>query len=730
MPLVNRAPIDPATGKLMVTTTTPTAAWPSIGAMTYKPDTGELAVIDAVPAAGDPWNGGIRFTNLGAMYVTTVLPAPIFYIGGIVVSADGRVFMSSGAPLYGVGGWPIAADGGVAGSGLSPQPMFFAPLMTTLVPTTAGNPTFTFTRNILAYVADNEGILRQAMMGEARFQGARRVANAVYPGSKSEGNVYIATGTTPPTTGVVAFDGKTNASFITFPAGAASSANSQANSYSATPAWGSGPATVIPNGAYLRFSGYFALSRPLVGAEAILVNTNGAATFGPLVTFTAALQPGTTFQRFSTNAAAGPQTVPGAGYYINPTAALTAPITVYVWGHQVEVVGGQSNQAPSEYVSVGMLAAPWHGNGVDGVKYFNTTNGNSVTGNVVTEAPGVPIPLATTLGYVAENTATNLNPQSQTFNSWNNSNAPVTADTQIAPDGTLTADTIADDATNAAHWRSSNPAPSVTAGNVYTVSCYLKAGTASWIQLAMYDGAGRWANFNLANGTVGFKQASVTTTSIVPLPNGWYRCSFTYTGTGTGPSPFYVGGLNNADTNANLPAYVGTGLTVYAWGYQVEQASDPSSYIPTTTAAVVRNLDQLSYLAVVGNADGAVGTAYAECTLQAGLNTGLIRGIVDWAGYYPLNYPNSNNFLLGRSSGGIVTTVNSKLTAVVNKNAAAWSGATMSVCLNGGAVATGTFAAYANSGNLAFGWNLLGSLRNVKFYATRLTDVELQAMTT
>jgi hypothetical protein len=36
-----------------------------------------------------------------------------------------------------------------------------------------------------------------------------------------------------------------------------------------------------------------------------------------------------------------------------------------------EDVTGQSNQNPSEYVSCGVLAAPYYGAGVDGVQYFN-----------------------------------------------------------------------------------------------------------------------------------------------------------------------------------------------------------------------------------------------------------------------------------------------------------------------------------------------------------------------
>jgi hypothetical protein len=89
---------------------------------------------------------------------------------------------------------------------------------------------------------------------------------------------------------------------------------------------------------------------------------------------------------------------------------------------QIENVTGQANQNPSEYVSVGVLSAPYYGAGVDGVKYFNTTNGNTVASNVVTEAAGTPLTGITLLAEstdIATFTGTNLsswyNPSAGTF---------------------------------------------------------------------------------------------------------------------------------------------------------------------------------------------------------------------------------------------------------------------------------------------------------------------------
>ena len=65
--------------------------------------------------------------------------------------------------------------------------------------------------------------------------------------------------------------------------------------------------------------------------------------------------------------------------------------TIRVAGFQIEDITGQSILAPAEYVSVNVLnAVPYHGAGVDGVKYFDTT------------LTGAKIPEATLKGFLNE----------------------------------------------------------------------------------------------------------------------------------------------------------------------------------------------------------------------------------------------------------------------------------------------------------------------------------------
>ena len=95
--------------------------------------------------------------------------------------------------------------------------------------------------------------------------------------------------------------------------------------------------------------------------------------------------------------------------------------TVFIRKAMLESKVGVTNQNPSEYVSVGVLSAPYHGLGVDGIKAFDTLNGNTVTNNVVTEATGAlirsgvagvaataPVDSGGPHGYLAESAATQI----------------------------------------------------------------------------------------------------------------------------------------------------------------------------------------------------------------------------------------------------------------------------------------------------------------------------------
>lgn len=192
-------------------------------------------------------------------------------------------------------------------------------------------------------------------------------------------------------------------------------------------------------------------------------------------------------------------------------------------------------------------------------------------------------------GTIVEAAATNLCLQSQDFTTtWTASNAAtnatISANAATAPDGTLTADALVEDADNG-HWV--QQLITLTAAQ-HTYSVFVAPGLRTWCQLQSFDGTtSRNCYFNLAgNGAVG--SSSGCTGRIVVAANGFYRCEITFTPLAT-PGVVYVLGAS-ADGNNNYAGSNGA-TAFYVWGAQVETGGAATSYIPTTTATVTRSAD-------------------------------------------------------------------------------------------------------------------------------------------
>jgi hypothetical protein len=172
-------------------------------------------------------------------------------------------------------------------------------------------------------------------------------------------------------------------------------------------------------------------------------------------------------------------------------------------------------------------------------------------------------------------TGTNLVLQSQTFDnaSWSKSRGTITANTAVAPDGTITADSFNQNSgqTNAAVCFQSI---SLTIG---AFSVFAKANTKSKISLFTNTAAGNETWFDLSNGTVGTTGASHTAT-ITNFGNGWYRCLVVTSSAITAQS-IYLADTDNSRTVTDSGG-------VFLWGAQFELGSTANTYIPTTTTAV------------------------------------------------------------------------------------------------------------------------------------------------
>lgn len=221
------------------------------------------------------------------------------------------------------------------------------------------------------------------------------------------------------------------------------------------------------------------------------------------------------------------------------------------------------------------------------------------------------------LGLLVEPQRTNLVLQSNGFDtaSWVKTNTTVTAASGAAPDGTNSAYKVVavsgNTLNNVDSYLRTGPI-TLTTGSAYTISAYAKKSGYGVLQLrvgsATLGSQITAARFNVSTGTL----ISVTTgynASIQSVGNGWYRCSIT----GKAASTTYYAGLYN-DDSSEITADGTSGILL--WGFQLEQAADASTYIPTATAQVTRAADVLS-LADSGWLNQAEGTFYVDHKLRA-----------------------------------------------------------------------------------------------------------------
>jgi hypothetical protein len=180
---------------------------------------------------------------------------------------------------------------------------------------------------------------------------------------------------------------------------------------------------------------------------------------------------------------------------------------------------------------------------------------------------------------------TNLLTYSEEFDQaiWGKTSSTVTANTVVAPDGTTTGDTFTEVAATAQHIIQQVITP--ISGREYTMSAYLKANTGNYGIVGL-SGGGMGDVYVSVDLTTGFVTATLgtpTAYTVTNAGNGWWRISCTKTTTSTGS----MGARLWLSDNGVNSSYAGSATrSIYIWGGQLEYASTPNGYIPTTSVSV------------------------------------------------------------------------------------------------------------------------------------------------
>jgi hypothetical protein len=321
------------------------------------------------------------------------------------------------------------------------------------------------------------------------------------------------------------------------------------------------------------------------------------------------------------------------------------------------------------------------------------------------------------LGLLHEEERTNLLTYSAQFDAaaWNRAaetGGSVSAGSSTSPDGGTNADTYTR-ATETGSFAFLRQVVSGDASQALTFSVYIRAATSLTTQMVIS---------NLTVTTLKSEELSVTTV--------WQRFSFSIAASAlTDTGSIGVGFVGGSD-----------GDQLILWGAQLEAGSFPTTYIPTTSAAVTRTADSVSITGsnFSGFYNQSEGTLYAEVRTAVVATT---RGMLAASNTVneSINLYRAGSDVYGEIfDGGVLTgTQTVANSGEASKAAIAYKLNDVATAANGAISAVDTSVTIPTPNELQIGntyggnlYPLNGHIRRIAYWPTRRTNAELQSITT
>ncbi len=278
--------------------------------------------------------------------------------------------------------------------------------------------------------------------------------------------------------------------------------------------------------------------------------------------------------------------------------------------------------------------------------------------------------------WLFEPQSTNLMPYSEDATNWSTQSNSVlaTSNQAVSPDGTLNADKLIPASGSVTSNGGRYLSFASTASTDYSVSIFVKQAEYRYVTFSYGSTAAYGFHFDLQDGVIIQELSNAQYTSISreveSFTNGWYRLKISLTDTISQPTRFIsVRPANELPTAINNNyATTGDGTSgIYVWGFQIEQGSYATSYIPTSGSTVTRNQDLAFGSGSSSLINSTEGVLYAEIaaladdniTRNISLGSGTIANTVEI--FYGTGSQNisfrvrANNSVVGSVSGASVT---------------------------------------------------------------------------